>query len=72
MPTTVNENDERRIQRRVHVCPVPTNVLTNASYELTYTAGSLTQLDMTVDGVTYRRTFDFTASPATISTWSVV
>ena len=78
MPTIVTQPDERLIQRRVCVCPVPTDPVTNASYgNFVFDGGTnsdkLTSYQMTVDGVTYTRSITYSGDDiATISAWSVV
>jgi len=43
---------------------------TNPSYSLSYTDGALTQVDMTVGGITYRRTLSYTSGALTgVSAW---
>lgn len=70
---TYNINDARRLPRRVMLCPEPTDEPNNASYALTYTGSNLTQIDKTIDGVTYRRTLVYTGSTLdSVSAWSEV
>lgn len=78
MPTIVTQPDERLIQRRVCVCPIPIDSVTNASYgTFVYNGGTgndkLSSFNMTVDGVEYIKTITYTGDNITaISTWSVV
>jgi hypothetical protein len=70
----LNHNDERRLVRRVTVCPVPTDVGGNASYTLTWVGGNMTQIDKVMDGVTYRRTLTYSTDDEleTVSVWTEV
>lgn len=69
----VNEPDKRLLQRRVCVCPIPIDATGNASYDLTFTGSNLTQIDMTLNGVTYRRSLTYSSGMLdTVSTWSEV
>lgn len=50
-----------------------TKIQGNPSFALTYTSGDLTQIDMTIGTVTYRKTLTYTSGDLTaISVWSVV
>ncbi len=72
--STLNHNDVRRLTRRVHVCALPTDVTRNASEEITLDGdGNPTQIDVTVDGATFRRTISgWGTSTLTVSAWSEV
>ena len=78
MPTIVTQPDERLIQRRVCLCPVPTDTLSNATYaNITYTGGTsgtlLDYMEKTVDSVTYSLTLTYTGNNLTsTSGWVAV
>jgi len=70
--------DSRAIPRVSTLCPVPTEVASNASYgTFVFDGGTasdlLTSYRMTVDGTTYTRSITYSGNNlATISAWSAV
>jgi hypothetical protein len=73
MPLQVlNHPDERHLVRRVSVCPAPMDVGQNASYVLTWTAGNLTTIQKTINGVAYSRTMTYSVDDEleTVSAWT--
>ena len=70
-PQVLNHPDARHLLRRVSVCPIPTDVSSNASYSFSYTNGRLTTISVTIDGTTYSRTLSYTNGLLTsVTTWS--
>lgn len=50
--------------------PAPQDAQENPSFALSYTGSDLTQIDMTVDGVTWRKTLTYVSGDVTaISVW---
>jgi hypothetical protein len=65
-----NPTDQRALARRVCYCPVPDDIVSNASYTLGYTGSNLTTVDKVYNGITYRRTLTYTGSDLTgVSAW---
>jgi hypothetical protein len=65
-----NPTDQRALPRRVGYCPVPDDVVSNASYVLSWTGSELDTIDKVMNGITYRRTLTWVGGVVTaISTW---
>lgn len=69
--TRANANDRRQILRVTPICPHPLDDVANqVTRTFNYTAGKLTSVDKTIDGVTYRQTWTYTGDDLTgISAW---
>ena len=66
-------NDERRMPNVSAHCPIPDDPGGNGSWAITYVSGNPTQIDFTLNTITYRRTLTFTGDDLTaVSVWSQV